>query len=1129
MSLVPDLSRLSSDDGNGDVPAVSSSAPSPLTPPPRSNRDDQEEPPALSSVSPSSSERSVHPASLPHSRQVSLLSNSEEAKNAFSLPMRSGGAPFIVSAKESDGGAEVPSLVSGLVETVGNRMQQSAHSSPNTEANPLLGTHTGLEKGPELPSVSWKDGAAPQHSVEKSTSPTHKKTSNSGSFYLAKSQSKQDLGLAAAAVPPRGSELKNSDSSKAYIFNGVPSSSVFEQTYSGHQCTGYGDPTMVFTHLEPLKRDTGYLSSGVNPKVYESFLKYGGGFSQIEEEDRDRNKPFLVRQLKQVSDKIRKHAKEWTLKQIIWISFLLALVTIGNFLQIIMLNFWLVSFPAEVAASNYTVFALPGVLFFAFFLVVQIAYLIMQRPNMSFAKSFYGGFLLFLVGLTDSVNSWMAAYAASYTSEVLQALFMNLSPIYAVFLSKWILRDDRKYMNPWMIAVFVFTIVGVFIVTVYTMVKSPTYGEIAWILIFFLSIPLRVVMNVWQSLYMIVFTYDPTFNEWLERQYIEEEVENAIRQQRGDVLLSKKKMRKRRRKNKTAEKAKSSKKKRRPSHHDSKGKTLKAGGVVASSGLSQSSTISPTPGHEGSGEFTVSSTLPGGFSGTFSAAHPVEVLPTRHTKSQSVTLSAQQMGSSRTHLVAPTSILGKSDSLEGNPDPLQTPTAGGHGPIVSGASGSFSKLPHAESSHGFNATIRSGMDNNNSRSGKKRRRKRSSLDLNLSQGVKAPNARRDSMADSSRRTSGVALHQSWSSSALPTLGQQPLPFLRQAHDEEDEKEVSQTMTFTLRAQRSDDGGRMTKQFSGATSAPLSPAPAEVDPSIRDAEEDGSDGYEYYEEDEEGSEVEVDYYNSPAFYYSELDADGVRNVLRSGASEVVFKGEEREGNRALGLESDGDGDNELLDYQKFQQEQRRRRQGRVIGIGTGIRLGGRSVGYRPYDPALQISPFQKHYKELQEREGDDTSVKIFMLSTDTFWQLIVTLLLLPADALPWYGNSKNVGVTWHNFLEGVDCVFTIRENAIYGVMYTLGFVFTYLGSAYLNHYSVALCAIVTQLSSPVTALILVIIPSWNQHGQDSPPWFLSLISIVMLSVAALIYVVWEEKTDEEKKEGEMQLKRYKLKL
>jgi hypothetical protein len=145
-----------------------------------------------------------------------------------------------------------------------------------------------------------------------------------------------------------------------------------------------------------------------------------------------------------------------------------------------------------------------------------------------------------------------------------------------------------------------------------------------------------------------------------------------------------------------------------------------------------------------------------------------------------------------------------------------------------------------------------------------------------------------------------------------------------------------------------------------------------------------------------------------------------------------------------------------------------------------------------------------------KRGEDTIVKLVMLFGDTGLQFIMTMCLLPADAIPWFGQSSSVADAGESFGKGIECIFTCNMNGIYCALYSAGFVFTYIGSAYLNHYSATLCSMIGQLSSPVTALLLIIIPQWNLAPSDGA-WYWSVIAIVLLSVGTVIYFAWEEMT------------------
>ncbi|KEG15540.1 hypothetical protein DQ04_00041040 [Trypanosoma grayi] len=425
--------------------------------------------------------------------------------------------------------------------------------------------------------------------------------------------------------------------------------------------------------------------------------------------------------------------------QLAWIFLLIILVTSGNAMQIIGLNFWLRYFPKDGAPGNFTTLAVSALLFGIFFLVMLVVYIVARRPSLTFALSVRGWWLIFLIGLMDAVNSSMAIYAASYTPEVLQALFMSVVPVYAAGFTKWILKDPRKYINGWVITSFALIISGVVAASAYQFARGfkEDGGDKAWwSVIFFFSVPPTVLMNIWQSLYMIEFTHDPLFE--------------------APHLLHR--------------------------HHN----------------------------HEGV---------------------------------------------------------------------LETPESGG---------------------------------------GHER-----SFDMN-------------------------------------------------------------------------------------SSGALSSQPNET---------------------------------------NETPCEGV-------------------------------GEDHVSD----------------VPSSSGI---------------LRM-------------QGTDTIVKLVMLAGGTNIQFLLIMLTLPMDALPWWGGSNSVGGAWENFTEGIWCIFHCDKNYLFCMVYTTGFVFTYIGSAYLNQYSVTLCSMIGQLSSPITALLLIIVPQWDLE-KGYTPWYMSALAVVLLAIGSLIYALWEEKTDDEKRCGEHKLK------
>ncbi|CAJ1016058.1 hypothetical protein Q4I32_000845 [Leishmania shawi] len=563
---------------------------------------------------------------------------------------------------------------------------------------------------------------------------------------------------------------------------------------------------------------------------------------------------------------LRERLRKMSPKQILWVIFLVALVMVGNFMQIVMLNFWLISFPSDGTPGNYTAFALPGILFATLFVLLLGAYTVIRRPSLRFARHAHGWLILTGVGFCDAINSWMATYAASYTSEVLQALSSNLCPLYAVFLSKWILRDTRRHANVYIVSVFVLTIGGILAASLYGLIKDRNMGEGKWwILIFFLSMPFRVLMNVWQSLYMIIYTHDPEFVAWLRARLTTGE-----------------------------------------------GGTESFASAAVECGNNE-------PTSDTSGTF-----VRGGTDVIADRTSPLEI-------------DGAKVGSLMTHYNDHALMGGLEDEVD-NDEIL----------VNAGPAGRAKTKP-------TNSVTRGAADANND----------------------------DAVAD-----------------------------ISEAH------------------------------------APVT-------------------------------------------------SDGIDNAV--GGAAVV---------------SAASPDVPVASLENVQD----------VVYNAGGAEGCEDVC--PTAAATPPLPTQTMFT-VRYNQGEDTIVKLVMLASETTIQMCFTLCLLPADALPWWGNSNTVSATWDNFVDGIRCVFTIRENFLYCFLYTLGFVFTYIGCAYLNHYSAALCSIVTQLSSPVTALMLVIVPSWNVQLDGDSPWYYNLIAIFFLCVAALLYVMWEEMTDDKKVQAEYELKMNEL--
>lgn len=452
---------------------------------------------------------------------------------------------------------------------------------------------------------------------------------------------------------------------------------------------------------------------------------------------------------------LRAKIAELSVVQLIFIGVLIIFMMAGNALQIIGLNFWLQEFPYQGQSAAFTILAMSGAVFSLFFIISFFGYSIVNRPNLNFAKDPKGWLLLVGIGFTDTFNSFMNIYAASYTPEVLQALFQALMPLYTLVMTKYILHDPRSYINRWVLSSFSLTVVGIFMAAIPDFI-SPHDDEdesqtdkVCWSLIFFASVPLTALMNVWQTKYMEDYTY-------------------------------------------TAEEQE-----------------------IVDAGLNS----------------------------------------------------------------------GVDGSVNNNRDGAINNTG----------------------SYGTNADERAGL--------------------------------------LSARSNG-------SSTCLQPVG-----------------DVSSSGLSTNNA------------------------------------------------------------NGPA---------------SSGAN----------GEKA-----------------------------------------------------------PMSYADLLKYKGADTPVKLLMLFAGCTIQALMSFSLLPADAMPWYGGAESISDAAMHFSENTRAIFNDWRCTVYCIVYSSGFVFTYIGGAYLNQYSPTLCCMIGQLSSPMTALTLIIVPAWNVvEGQGA--WYWSVIAIIMLSVGTLLYSAWEEMSSQE---------------
>ncbi|AYU79193.1 hypothetical protein LdCL_240016100 [Leishmania donovani] len=165
-----------------------------------------------------------------------------------------------------------------------------------------------------------------------------------------------------------------------------------------------------------------------------------------------------------------------------------------------------------------------------------------------------------------------------------------------------------------------------------------------------------------------------------------------------------------------------------------------------------------------------------------------------------------------------------------------------------------------------------------------------------------------------------------------------------------------------------------------------------------------------------------------------------------------------------------------------------------------------------DDELPLSPSAELLAKRQwgSQNVDDNAAKIVLLVVGMLFQLLVSFVVFPVDAIPWFGTSDSVLHAWEGFRNSMDFIFASWLHVRHGLLLTLGFAMSFIGCTYLNEHSPTLASVVLQLAGPITSLTIIIIPQWNVY-QDSSSVGHKVGGVILLLVAALLYHLWEQQS------------------
>ncbi|EPY37108.1 hypothetical protein STCU_00189 [Strigomonas culicis] len=154
-----------------------------------------------------------------------------------------------------------------------------------------------------------------------------------------------------------------------------------------------------------------------------------------------------------------------------------------------------------------------------------------------------------------------------------------------------------------------------------------------------------------------------------------------------------------------------------------------------------------------------------------------------------------------------------------------------------------------------------------------------------------------------------------------------------------------------------------------------------------------------------------------------------------------------------------------------------------------------------------------YNVLQGRfindfEGacDEFTLRMIMLTVETFIQLFLTIGYFPVDFSPFFGSSSSAAESWRNFVASLDWIGSSKRTAGFLLLHVFGFWIRHVAFAYLNGISPTLASVANLLSQPINTFFLLVIPSWNVYGSTLDYRF-TLGCFLCLLFAMLLYTWW----------------------
>jgi len=151
----------------------------------------------------------------------------------------------------------------------------------------------------------------------------------------------------------------------------------------------------------------------------------------------------------------------------------------------------------------------------------------------------------------------------------------------------------------------------------------------------------------------------------------------------------------------------------------------------------------------------------------------------------------------------------------------------------------------------------------------------------------------------------------------------------------------------------------------------------------------------------------------------------------------------------------------------------------------------------------------------------------LLLWNTFTMFLWFLLGFWLDILPFFGASSTFHDLKENLAFGLGCNFGAKDHChltwLYGLVFVLGYIFSYWGSARLNESSATFSVLSVVPVTPITVVFWIIYYQYDPNSQlnkesGSMPLWSVIPALFLLLVGVILWKKWE--IDEEKKSKEM---------